>query len=127
MPSWFKGTGHRLLYKGWICERMADELGSRPRGRVDFDWARAGHIFRDAPGHVYPITAASRERYTRLFEQVASNPTNRLPDAPLPRTAAAAGVQVYTRPQRNGKQVWVYIRDGRILNAGVNPAGEHSS
>jgi len=74
---------------------MADELGSGPRGRVHFDWARAGHIFRDAPGHIYPTSSASRERYVRLFEQVASRPANRLPDAPLPQPAVAAGVQVY--------------------------------
>lgn len=104
---------------------MADELGAGPRGRVSFDWARAGHIFRDAPGHVYPSTAASRERYARLFEQVTSNPANRLPDAPLPQPAAVAGVQVYVQTQRNGKQVWVYIRDRRIINAGVNRAGGH--
>jgi hypothetical protein len=38
----------------------------------------------------------------------------------------AAGVEVYVQTQRNGKQIWVYIRDRRILNAGVNPAGEQS-
>jgi hypothetical protein len=55
---------------------------------------------------------------------VASNPTNRRPNAPLPRAAAVAGVEVYVQTQRNGKQIWVYIRDRRIINAGVNPAGE---
>ena len=125
MPSWFKGKGLGLLYKGWICELMADEFGSRSPGRIYFDWARAGHIFRDAPGHVYPKSAASRERYARLFEQVASNPSNQLPDALLPQSAAVAGVQVYAQTQRSGKQVWVYIRDGQIINAGVNPAGEY--
>ncbi len=102
---------------------MAEAADPTGHGRVRFDWARAGHIFRDAPGHVSPATAASRERYARLFEQVASNPANRLSDAPLPQASAAAGVQAYAQIQRNGKQVWVYIRDGRILNAGVNPAG----
>ena len=61
------------------------------------------------------------------FEQVASNPANRLSDALLPQPAVAAGVQVHAQTQRNGKQVWVYIRDGRIINAGVNPAGGHQS
>ena len=114
-----------MLYKEWICQLMAGEFGSRWPGRIYFDWARAGHIFRDTPGHVYPISAASRKRYARLFEQVTSNPANRLPDALLPQSAAVAGVQVYAQTQRNGKQVWVYIRDARIINAGVNPAGEH--
>jgi hypothetical protein len=106
---------------------MVDEFDSRLPGSLHFDWARAGHIFRDAPGHVHPTTAASRERFARLFERVASNLDNRLPDAPLPQQAAAAGVQVYAQTSRNGKQVWVYIRDRRILNAGVNPPGVHRS
>jgi hypothetical protein len=103
---------------------MADEVGSTARGAVQFDWARVGHIFREAPGHVDPSTAASRERYARLFEHVASNPANRRLNPPLPQAAATAGVQVYVQTQRNGKQIWVYIRDRRIINAGVNPAGE---
>jgi hypothetical protein len=118
------GTGHGPIDKGRICALMADEVDSTARGTVQFDWARAGHIFREAPGHVYPTTAASRERYARLFERVASNPANRRRNAPLPRAAAAAGVQVYVQTQRNGKHIWVYIRDRRIINAGVNPAGE---
>jgi hypothetical protein len=118
------GQGHGPIDKGRICELMADAFDSTARSTVQFDWARAGHIFREAPGHVYPTTAASRERYARLFEQVASNPANRRLNAPLPRAATAAGVQVYVQTQRNGKQIWVYIRDRRIINAGVNPAGE---
>lgn len=119
------GKGHGPIDKGRICELMADEIDFAARGTVQFDWARVGHIFREAPGHVYPTTAASRERYARLFEQVASNPANRRLNAPLPR-AAAAGVQVYVQTQRNGKHIWVYIRDRRMINAGVNPAGEQS-
>jgi hypothetical protein len=105
---------------------MADPFDANAGGTVQFDWARAGHIFREAPGHVYPTTAASCERYARLFERVASNPANRRPNAPLPQAAAAAGVQIYIQTQRNGKHIWVYIRDRRIINAGVNPAGEQS-
>jgi hypothetical protein len=120
------GKGHGPIDKGQICELMADEVVSTARGAVQFDWTRAGHIFREAPGHVYPTTAASRERYTRLFEHVASNPAHRRLNAPLPRAAVAAGVEVYVQTQRNGKQIWVYVRDRRILNAGVNPVGEQS-
>jgi hypothetical protein len=57
---------------------------------------------------------------------VASNAANRRLNAPLPRAAVAAGVEVYVQTQRNGKQIWVYIRDRRIINAGVNLAGEQS-
>ena len=120
------GKRHGPINKGRIGELMADEVDSTARGTVQFDWTRAGHIFREAPGHVSPTTAASRERYARLFEHVASNPAHRRLNAPLPRVAAAAGVQVYVQTQRNGKQLWVYIRDRRIINVGVNPAGEQS-
>jgi hypothetical protein len=56
----------------------------------------------------------------------SSIPANRRLNAPLPRAAVAAGVQVYVQAQRNGKHIWVYIRDRRMINAGVNPAGEQS-
>ena len=75
MPSLFKERA-TCQYKGWVYELMADESGSRLRGSVRFDWARAGHIFRDGPGNVDPTTTASCERYARLFEQVALEPAN---------------------------------------------------
>ncbi len=81
----------------------------------------AGHIFRDTPGHVNPSTLASQGRYGRLFESVANNPAN-LRHGVLPAAAEAAGVRVYTQNFAHG-QVWVMVRDNRIINAGVNPAG----
>jgi len=91
------GKGHKPIDKGQRGELMADAVDSIARGTVQCDWARAGHIFREAPGHVYPTTVASRERYARLFAQVASNPANRRLNAPLPRAAVTAGVQVYVQ------------------------------
>ena len=92
-----------------------------------FDWSRANHIFRNAPGHVNPTTPASRQRFVRLFETVGSNPNNRRPDAVqagmITQQAANAGVEAYTRLMQNGEQIWVFVRNSIIINAGMNPPG----
>ncbi|WP_029215379.1 RHS repeat-associated core domain-containing protein [Kallotenue papyrolyticum] len=90
---------------------------------VKFDWKRVDHIFRNAPGHVNPSSAASQARFARLFEEVASNPNNLRSNFPLPQGAVRAGIQVYTQVFRNGEQIWVYVRNGIIQDAGVNPPG----
>jgi RHS repeat-associated protein len=91
-----------------------------------FDPSRAGHIFREAAGHVSPASAGSQTRFARLFEKVASNPANLRADAVqaglITREAAEAGVLASTWTARTG-QVWVTSRNGVILNAGVNPPG----
>lgn len=84
---------------------------------------RLGHIFRSAAGHVNPSTLASQSRFLRLFQGVASNPANRAPAGALPKAASEAGVQLFTQTFRSGRQVWVQVRNGRIINAGVSAAG----
>ncbi|HGM6732422.1 TPA: hypothetical protein ACKQBZ_003532 [Stenotrophomonas maltophilia] len=95
--------------------------------RVQFNFARAGHIFRDAVGHVNPVAAASRLRYARIFENVASNPANYWVDAAaagiITQDAAAAGISAYTVTAKNRSQIWVSVRKGEVVNAGVNAAG----
>lgn len=61
----------------------------------------------------------------KMFESVAANPANLKPNFPLNPAAANAGVQAYTQTFRNGKQVWVYVRNGKIVDAGVNLPGAH--
>ena len=87
--------------------------------------ATLGHIFRNAVGHVNPATVASKVRYLRLFEEVASDPANLRSAYNLPGPALGAGVKVYTKIFRGGKQVWVYVRNSKIINAGVNAVGGH--
>ena len=93
-----------------------------------FDWVRSGHIFRNAPGHTNPSTEASRSRLTRLFEHITSNPANLRPDAVqagiITEEAADSGVQAFTQTMRNSQQIWVIVRSGRIINAGINEIGE---
>jgi RHS repeat-associated protein len=87
--------------------------------------ATAGHIFRNAIGHVNPVTLASKTRYLNLFGRVASDPANLRTGFNLSGPALGAGISVYTKVFRNGKQVWVYVRNDRIVNAGVNLPGAH--
>jgi RHS repeat-associated protein len=84
-----------------------------------------GHIFRNALGHVNPATIASQARYMTLFESVAANSANLRTNFPLPTAAANAGVQAFTQTFRNGKQAWVYVRGGKIIDAGINLLGAH--
>ncbi len=81
--------------------------------------AKLDHIFRAARGHVNPSTVASRNRFLNLFERVVSDPNN------LRGAARGPGVTFYTKTFRNGKQVWVEVRGGRISNGGVNLPGAH--
>ena len=89
---------------------------------AQFDWSRAGHIFRNARGHVNPVLQTTKERFAQLFETVASNPNNLRTDFPLPPGAQQAGIQVFTQVFQRG-QVWVFVRNGVINNAGVNRPG----
>lgn len=77
-----------------------------------------GHIFRNAPGHVNPSTVASQNRYIKLFESVANNPSN-LNQNILAPNAIKNGVQGFTQTFKNG-QIWVHTRNGKIFDAGVN-------
>jgi len=78
-----------------------------------------GHIFKNTTGHVNPTTVASKNRYLKIFEHVANNPQN-LNMKTLKPSAIENGVTGYTQTFRNGKQVWVHGRNGRIFDAGVN-------
>ena len=93
-----------------------------PQVGAKFDWSRAQHIFRAAQGHVNPIFQATKERFVQLFEAVASNPQNFRPDYPLPVAAREAGVRAFAQVFHNG-QVWVYVLNGKVVNAGVNQPG----
>jgi len=79
------------------------------------------HIFRAAVGHVNPSTLASMNRFIALFRSVAANPANRNPGV-VSQGAAAAGKQGFSQIFRSGSQVWAHVRDGRIVDAGVNAA-----
>lgn len=90
---------------------MIARLPTRLRGtpRITIDESRLRHIFRIADGH-FPIdTAANR----RLLLRVAANPSNRLGEDRF-------GVIWAARTIPNGSQIWVQIRNDRIINGGIN-------
>ncbi|MBS1919591.1 MAG: hypothetical protein JST17_05015 [Bacteroidetes bacterium] len=101
---------------------IASEAG-QALNTVDRSASVLGHIFRDEVGHVNPGTLTSQNRFINLFENVANNANNLRADAVsaglMPQAAADAGVQVYTQTFKNG-QVWVFIKDGKVTNAGIN-------
>ena len=109
-----QGTGDRLAAGGSF---LLGVVASGPK----LEAKAAGHLFREAAGHVNPTTASSRARYTALFEAVASKGANRN-DAILPQAARNAGMQGFTQVF-NGGQVWVHAINGKITNAGVNLPG----
>jgi len=77
------------------------------------------HIFRNAPGHLNISSILAQARYIKLFEKIANNATN-LNQSILTAEAIANGVKGYTKIFRNGTQLWVMVRNGRIFNAGIN-------
>lgn len=83
--------------------------------------AKAEHIFRRAEGHVLPPRSLStRERYLNLFKNIAASPDNARPMTNLSTKAINADIEVYSKTYRNGKELWVEIRNYEIQNAGIN-------
>lgn len=119
------GVGSTAFKAIWDkCEQIR---ASTAAAAARFDWSRAGHIFRDADGHVNPGSQGSQARFAQIFESVASNPANLRPDAVengiITEAAPNNGVQAFTVFARSGEQVWVTVRNGLIQNAGVNLPG----
>jgi hypothetical protein len=82
--------------------------GKAASAGVSINEARAGHIFRDADGHISD-TAENRQ----LLESVANDASNILGTDKVGTTWAAI-----LNP--NGTQTWVGIRNGKVSDGGVN-------
>jgi hypothetical protein len=78
-----------------------------------------GHIFSEDARHLNVTSIASQNRYIKLFEKIANNSAN-LNSKILTADAIANGVKGYTMTFRNGSQIWVMAKDGKIFNAGIN-------
>jgi RHS repeat-associated protein len=97
---------------GWLVHNQS----------LKFDPNRAGHIFREADGHVSPLTQSSKDRFVNLFKNVGEDSNNFRLDLSSRPDKAAANVNIFTRNFNNG-QVWVEVRNSIIQNAGVSPPG----
>ncbi len=73
------------------------------------DSTRLAHIFRNAPGHFAQATRAN----IRLLESVTRSQRNFL-------GRDRFGNGWYARLNSNGTQTWVQVRNGRIVNGGIN-------
>jgi hypothetical protein len=67
------------------------------------------HVFRNADGHLAEDTPANRQ----LFIIAGSNPSNRL-------GTDQWGNEWFAETRPDGTQVWVQVRNGKIIDAGVN-------
>jgi CheY-like chemotaxis protein len=74
---------------------------------------------------VIDATRTDSEAGLAAVLRAPSNPNNTRSDFPLTPQQASAGVQAFTQVFRNGEQVWVLVRAGQIVNAGVNQPGAH--
>ena len=75
---------------------------------IEIEEARAGHIFRDAPGHLLD-TPENR----RLLWETANDPAHRL-------GRDRYGNVWYARLLDIDSQVWVQVRGDKIHNGGLN-------
>lgn len=87
------------------------DVTSGADGEAGFDIteSNAGHIFRDAPGHLAEDTAANRQ----LLQETASDPANYV-------STDSNGVATYRQMLPDGRQAWAEVYNGQITNGGVN-------
>lgn len=95
---------------------VPNELGNTVPSGKDV----TGHIFRRAPGHVNPTSVYTQNRFIQLFEEVANNVENYNPNVLSNYQRTTGGFQGYSQTYRNGYQIWVQTRNGKIFDAGVN-------
>lgn len=117
-----KGCSDAALCRSWRLpgikslsddSRYAERLHGRPvTSRIvmapRIDSRRIKHIFRAARGHL-PDTPANR----RMLQDVASDPSAFVEQDRF-------GNKRYVRLLTDGRQVWVQVREGVIVNGGAN-------
>lgn len=87
--------------------RFEQMIAAGERGLVPFLEKALPHIFRRAPGHFAQDTAAARE----LIQTTATEANF---------VGPRFGNVVYQRILDTGTQIWVWVRDGTIREAGYN-------
>jgi hypothetical protein len=100
MPVWLGRIRNAAVL--WVLAYL------RRRVRVTIDERRLTHIFRAADGHFSEDSPETRHALLR----VASNPAYRRGEDRFGATWAEETLV-------DGRQVWVQIRNGRIINGGI--------
>ena len=99
--------------EGWGDEQneedQRDGTNSKEEPDTIIDEKRVGHIFRDSEGHMSEDTEENRQR----LEDAANNKDNYL-------GKDAYGNEWYAENNPDGTQTWVQVRNGKIINGGVN-------
>lgn len=92
---------------GKILDKVIKNISSGAKTVIDEK--RVGHIFRDSEGHIVKDTPAAR----KVIEKTANNSKNAM-------GADKYGNQWSAQTQKDGTQIWVQSRNGKVINAGVN-------
>lgn len=104
---------HGVLSEEHETKKEAPQQAPKEENKVEIDEARSKHIFADRPGHV-PDTPENRA----LIEDTANKKSNY-------KGTDAFGKEGYTETLADGRQAWAEVRDGKIVNGGVNDEGSH--
>jgi hypothetical protein len=72
------------------------------------DPSQMGHIFRNSPGHLAEDTPENRALLVDTVKEDYFRNVNEF------------GNEIYTRLIEDGREVWVFVRDGIIRNGGIN-------
>ncbi|GER88987.1 hypothetical protein KDW_31490 [Dictyobacter vulcani] len=115
VTGWKSVPGSQIMYNLTVTQDHTYTVGTNQwvvhndGGPCKFVDKYAGHIFRDADGHLLNDTVENR----KMFEDATNDAANYLgPDA--------RGNEWYAKIIEGGKQVWVSARNNVIRNAGVN-------
>lgn len=86
-----------------------------------FNWNRWKHVFREAPGHIRRVWPLIQKIFIKISSKVASNPKNfDVLSKTLDERQIRAGVQAYYYMATKWHQIWVYVLNNKIVNAGIN-------
>lgn len=115
-------TKHLTTKNVGVAPKVEYQVVRNSKGpqQVFYNNARRPHIFRNAGGHVSPLTLSSENRFVNLFKDIAGDPKNLYSNDYLTNKAKESGINLFAKTYRSGKEAWVYVRNNEIQNAGIN-------
>jgi len=115
-----QSTSQILAWENWMASQNLDDgisetitnatgVAIAAMSYIFVDPKRVQHIFRFKEGHLTENTPTNRY----LLEECANDINNR-------QGVNKDGNTVYAKRNSYGKQTWTYVRDGKIIDGGVN-------